>query len=63
VKYHDTHGITSDRQAELQGRRQLLRKYAGALLASDPVFLVKETVDVLLRRSLMPIVNQHLTPM
>jgi len=63
VKYHETHGITSDRQAELQGRRQLLRKYAGALLASDPVFLVKETVDVLLRRSLMPIVNQHLTPM
>jgi glycosyltransferase involved in cell wall biosynthesis len=63
VKYYETHGITSDRQAELTGRRRLLWKYAGALLAGDPVFLIKETVDVLLRRSLLPIVNQHLTPM
>lgn len=63
VKYYETQGLTSDRCAELRDRRRLVQKYAGALLASDPAFLVKETVDVLLRRSLLPIVNQHLTPM
>jgi glycosyltransferase involved in cell wall biosynthesis len=62
VKYYETHGMTSDRQAELTGRRLLLRKYAGELLAGYPAFLFKETVDVLLRRSLLPIVNRHLTP-
>jgi glycosyltransferase involved in cell wall biosynthesis len=63
VKYYETEGITSDRQGELTGRRRLLRKYAGALLGSDPAFLFKETLNVLLRRSLLPIVHQHLTPM
>lgn len=63
VKYYETHGITSDRHAELKGRRRLLRKYARALLEDDPAFLFQETVDVLLRRSLLPIVNLHLTPM
>jgi glycosyltransferase involved in cell wall biosynthesis len=62
VKYYETYGLTSDRPAELKGRRQLVRKYAGALLASDPAFLIKETVDVLLGRSLLPIVGLHLTP-
>jgi hypothetical protein len=33
------------------------------LLGRDPAFLLKEGVDQLLRRSLMPIVNQHLTPL
>jgi glycosyltransferase involved in cell wall biosynthesis len=63
VEYYETHGMTSDRQVELRARRQMVRKYAGALLASDATFLVKETVNVLLRRSLLPIVNQHLTPL
>ncbi len=63
VKYYETYGMTSDRPAELKGRRQLLRKYARALLSADPAFLFKETRDVLLRRSLLPIVNLHLTPL
>jgi len=63
VKYIETEGLTSDRHVELKDRRRLLRKYAAPLLASDPVFLFKEAVDQLLRRSLMPIVNLHLTPL
>jgi glycosyltransferase involved in cell wall biosynthesis len=63
VSYHETHGLTTDRHAELQGRRQLVRKYATALLSSDPLFAIKETMDVLLKRSLLPLVNQHLTPL
>jgi len=62
VTYYETHGITADCRKELKARRQLMRKYGRALLTSDPVFLIKETVDVLLKHSLMPIVNQHVTP-
>jgi glycosyltransferase involved in cell wall biosynthesis len=63
VHYHQTFGMTSVRRNELRGRRQLLQKYAKALLASDPLFLLKESFDIALRRSLMPVVNQHLTPL
>jgi glycosyltransferase involved in cell wall biosynthesis len=63
VRYHESDGLTLDFAAELRGRRQLLRKYARALLADDPRFLVRETVDVLLRRSLLPIVARHFTPL
>jgi glycosyltransferase involved in cell wall biosynthesis len=62
VRYHETGGMTVDFAAELRGRRQLLRKYAPALLADDPRFLLRETLDVLRRRSLLPIVARHLTP-
>jgi glycosyltransferase involved in cell wall biosynthesis len=62
VRYHETGGLTVDHRAELKGRRQLLRKYAGALLAREPRFFVREALDVLRRRSLMPIVDRHLTP-
>jgi glycosyltransferase involved in cell wall biosynthesis len=63
VKYHESDGMIQDRRRELRGRRQLVRKYAGALLANDPGFVIRETVDVLLRRSLMPIVDAHVTPL
>jgi glycosyltransferase involved in cell wall biosynthesis len=61
VRYHESGGLTVDWRAELRGRRQLLRKYARELLAAEPRFLVRETVDVLLRRSLLPIVDRHVT--
>ena len=63
VKYFETDGLTSERRVELRDRRRLLRRYAVPLLRSDPAFLLKEAVDQLLRRSLMPIVNLHLTPL
>lgn len=63
VDYHESDGLTIDHRAELAGRRQLLRKYAGTLLVSDPAFAVKETLAVLLRRSLLPIVARHMTPL
>ena len=62
VTYFETQGLTTNRSKEFTARRQLVRKYRGALLARDPAFLVRETVNTLLRRSLMPIVNRHLTP-
>jgi len=62
VRYHETGGMTVDWRAELRGRRQLLWKYAGELARREPTFLVRETVDVLLRRSLLPIVARHVTP-
>ena len=60
-KYYETHGLTTNRRKELKARRQLVAKYARRLITSDPLFLIKETVDALLRKSLMPIVNQHMT--
>jgi glycosyltransferase involved in cell wall biosynthesis len=63
VKYYETFGITADHKKELKSRRQLLRKYARPLLESDPTFILKETVDVLLRNSLMPRVNDHIVAM
>ena len=63
VDYRETDGLTTDMTAEFAGRRQLLRKYAGTLLATDPAFALKETMAVLLRRSLLPIVARHLTPL
>jgi glycosyltransferase involved in cell wall biosynthesis len=63
VNYHATAGaMTTDRRAELTARRQLVRKYFRALLWRDAWFAAKETVDVLLKRSLLPIVDRHLTP-
>jgi glycosyltransferase involved in cell wall biosynthesis len=62
VRYHDTAGLTADWHAELRGRRQLLWKYAGDLARREPAFLVRETADVLLRRSLLPIVARYVTP-
>jgi glycosyltransferase involved in cell wall biosynthesis len=60
VRYHATSGgLTTDRRAELAARRRLVRKYAAALLRMHPRFLVKETVDALLKRSLLPIVARH----
>ena len=47
----------------MRARRHLLRKYGRLVLQGDPAFLIKETLDVLFRRSLMPIVNRHLTPL
>ena len=64
VDYHETSdGLTTNRRAELTARRQLLAKFARALTTTDPLFGLKETLDVLLRRSLLPIVAQHLTPL
>jgi glycosyltransferase involved in cell wall biosynthesis len=63
VKYFETDGLTSDRRVELRDRRRLLRRYAAPLFESDPTFLLTESVNQLLRRSLMPIVNLHLTPL
>jgi glycosyltransferase involved in cell wall biosynthesis len=62
VRYHESGGLTVDWPAELRGRRQLLRKYARVLVAEEPRFFVRETLHVLLRRSLLPIVARHLTP-
>jgi len=63
VTYYEGIGITADRRREMRARRHLLRKYGGLVLEGDPAFLIKETLDVLFRRSLMPIVNRHLTPL
>jgi glycosyltransferase involved in cell wall biosynthesis len=63
VRYHETGGLTVDWSAELRGRRQLLRKYGRDLLRDEPRFLAREIRDVLLRRSLMPIVERHITPL
>ena len=63
VRYHETDGLTVDWRAELRGRRQLLRKYAGELARREPGFLARETLAVLLRRSLLPIVARHVTPL
>jgi len=63
VDYHETGGMTSNHPAELKARRQLLRKYAAALLTRERAFAIKETMAVLLRRSLLPIVAQHMTPL
>jgi hypothetical protein len=60
VRYHASEGLTADFEAELRGRRQLVRKWAGALASSDPRFLVAEPLAILLRRSLLPIVERHL---
>lgn len=62
VRYHATEGLTADFDAELRGRRQMLRKWAGELLAREPRFLAAEAMAILLRRSLMPIVEHHLGP-
>ena len=61
MKYYETQGLTADRHRELKARRQLVTKYARLLIATEPVFMIKETLDVLLRKSLLPIVNQHMT--
>ena len=63
VDYHETGGLTSNRGAELKARRQLLGKYAAALLTRERGFALRETMAVLLRRSLLPIVAQHMTPL
>ena len=63
VDYHESDGLTTDARAELKGRQQVLRKYAGALLASEPAFAAREALAVALRRSLMPLVARHLTPL
>ena len=63
VRYYDTEGMTRDRRAELTGRRQLVRKYLGELLRRHPTFPVRETVNVMLKRSLLPIVDRHVTLM
>jgi len=63
VTYYEGVGMTADRGREMRARRRLLRKYGRRLLGSDPAFLMEETLAVLLRRSLMPIVNRHLTPL
>lgn len=62
VRYHASEGLTVDFAAELRGRRQLLRKYASTLLAREPRFFFGEMLAILLRRSLMPIVERHLAP-
>jgi len=62
VNYYETKGITGNRRWELKARRQLMRNFGRTLLTTNPGFLIKETVDILLRKSLMPIVHQHLTP-
>jgi glycosyltransferase involved in cell wall biosynthesis len=63
VTYHETQGLTSDGSLEFRARRQLLRKYRGSLLSEDLRFLMQEHVSIALRRSLMPIVRQHLKPL
>jgi hypothetical protein len=63
VRYHATAAaMTGNFAAELRGRRQLLRKYARMLLTREPRFFSAETIAVLLRRSLLPIVARHLAP-
>ena len=63
VDYYETAGgLTTKRHVELRARRQLLTKHAAALLANEPAFAVREATAVLLRRSLLPIVAQHMTP-
>jgi len=59
VDYFDTRGLTADRRRELRGRWQLLRKYFGPLWRREPGFLLREAIDVTLRRSLLPIAEAH----
>jgi hypothetical protein len=40
-----------------------VRKYLGELLRRHPTFAVRETVNVMLKRSLLPIVDRHVTLM
>lgn len=61
VNYHATSGLSTDRDAELASRRRLVRKHLGRVLRANPLFAVRETVDVFLKRSLLPIVERHLT--
>jgi glycosyltransferase involved in cell wall biosynthesis len=63
VHYHAGEGVSVDRGAELAARRSLVRKHLRRLLRTDPLFAVREAVDVALKRSLLPIVDRHLTLM
>lgn len=63
VTYHETPGMTSDGSLEFTARRQLLRKYRGSLHSEDLRFLMQEHLSIVLRRSLLPIVRQHLKPL
>lgn len=62
VNYHENAGLSTDRRAELGARRRLVRKYLGVLLRTAPLFVVEETANALLRRSLLPIVERHFQP-
>jgi glycosyltransferase involved in cell wall biosynthesis len=62
VNYHENAGLSTDRRAELGARRRLVRKYLGVLLRTDPLFVIRETINTLLRRSLLPIVERHFQP-
>jgi len=62
VNYHETAGLSTDRRAELGARHRLVRKYLGVLLRTTPLFVVEETANALLRRSLLPIVERHFQP-
>jgi glycosyltransferase involved in cell wall biosynthesis len=62
VKYHENAGLSTDRRAELGARRRLVRKYLSILLCTDPRFVIKETMDTLLKGSLLPIVERHFQP-
>jgi glycosyltransferase involved in cell wall biosynthesis len=61
VNYHANEGLSTNRGAELAARRRLLRKHLAGVLRSDPSFAVRETFDTFLKRSLLPIVERHLT--
>ncbi|MEJ8566440.1 glycosyltransferase family 2 protein [Elongatibacter sediminis] len=63
VTYHETGGLTADPTLEFRARRYLLRKYRASLRREAPGMIVRESVNITLRRSLMPIVRQHLEPM
>ncbi len=61
VHYYETFGNTANRSRELGGRWNLLRKYRRQLLEENPGFLLRESADVLLRRSLTSVTQAHLT--
>ena len=63
VIYNESDGLTADPSREPLARRQLLKKYRHELRQQSPGFFIRESVNILLRRSLMPIVRQHLVPM
>ena len=63
VTYHETLGMTANRPMEFKARRQLVCKHRKSVSVESTGFLFCETANIIFRRSLMPIVRQHLEPL
>jgi len=63
VTYHESDGLTADPTREHRARWRLVNKHGRLLRREAPGFALQEKINILLRRSLMPIVQQHLAPL